>query len=61
MKKLNGLTGIINAIKLVLKYAAYVSIVIEIANFAIERLTPFLSSDEKKQDLENAEGQPTNN
>lgn len=44
MKKLNGITAVFNFIKLILKYAAYVTIVIEIANFALDKINPLLNN-----------------
>lgn len=44
MKKLNGITAVFNFIKLTLKYASYVTIVIEIANFALDKINPLLNN-----------------
>ncbi len=46
MKKLNGIQGVFNFIKLILKYAAYVTIIIEIANFALDKINPFLNNND---------------
>ena len=42
MKKFNGISSMLNAIKLILKYAGYVTIIIEIANFAISKIAPLV-------------------
>ena len=54
MKKLNGIQGVFNFIKLILKYAAYVTIVIEIANFALDKINPILNTNEAIPNEENA-------
>ena len=62
MKKLNGIQGVFNFIKLILKYAAYVTIVIEIANFALDKINPILNTNEAIPNEENAStGHPADN